>query len=212
VIHRLFASLILALPAMLLGTGAVMAQEFEAGKDYQLVTPAQPGGSEGKVQVVELFWYGCPHCYDFEPQLERWIENKPEHVEFIRIPAIFNRAPWALHAQTYYTAEALEVLDKFHRPFFNAIHQDGKRMASEEDIRDFFAELGVDAEEFDAAFNSFAVQSKVRRAADLTKRYGITGVPAMIVNGKYRTGGRAAGTFTRKLEIVDALVAQEAAN
>lgn len=209
-IHRMFASLLLALPLMFVGASAAMAEDFVEGKDYLLVTTPQPGAGEGKAQVVEMFWYGCPHCYELEPLLNKWVDEKPEHVEFVRIPAIFNRPIWGLHAQAYYTAEMLEVTEEFHSAFFAAMHRQGKRMASEEQIRDFFVELGVDGAEFDKTFDSFAVQTKVRRAADLTKKYGITGVPALIVNGKYRTGGRQAGTYGRMLEIAEELANREA--
>ena len=209
-IHRFFAALLLALPVMLLAPGAAQAEEFTEGKDYQLIVPAQPGGSNGKVQVVEMFWYGCPHCFHFEPTLKKWLENKPANVEFIRVPAIFTKPAWKLHAKAYYTAEVLEVMDKFHKPFFDAIHRENKRMSSEESIREFFVGLGVDGEEFDQTFNSFAVQSKMRRAADLTKKYGIKGVPAMVIDGKYHTGGSMAGSNQRMMAITDALVAREA--
>jgi thiol:disulfide interchange protein DsbA len=163
------------------------------------------------VQVVEMFWYGCPHCYEFDPMLEKWRENKPDNVEFIRIPAIFNNKRWSLHAQAFYTADLLGISEKFHKPFFDAIHQGGQRMDSKEAIKAFFAKFGIDGDTFDETFDSFAVQSKVRRAADLTKKYGISGVPTMVINGKYQTGGRQARTYPRMLKITDALIAREAA-
>ncbi|MCW8828007.1 MAG: thiol:disulfide interchange protein DsbA/DsbL [Gammaproteobacteria bacterium] len=195
---------------MFMASGAAKAEEYTAGKDYQLITPAQPGGSGGKVEVVEMFWYGCPHCYQAEPVIEAWLEEKPAHIEFIRIPAIFNQARWALHARAFYTAELLEIMEAFHKPFFNAIHQSGRRMGDEASIRAFFVELGVDGKRFDETFDSFAVQSKVRRAADLTRKYGLTGVPAIVVNGKYRTGGSDAGTYERMMAIAEALASKEA--
>jgi len=204
----MFLGFLLILPALGLSTSA-SAQQYVAGEDYALVSPAQPGGSEGKVQVVELFWYGCPHCFQFEPYLKDWLKHKPENVEFIKIPAIFNNPRWQLHAGAFYTAEVLGVMDKFHTPFFNMIHTGGQRMGSREDIRDFFAGIGVDAKTFDDTFDSFAVQAKVRRAADLTRRYAISGVPSMVVDGKYVVDGPMAKSYENMLRIVSALVTKE---
>lgn len=205
-IRRLFLGLMLILPALAL---AESAQEYTAGEDYTLITPAQPGGSDGKVQVVELFWYGCPHCYEFEPMLRDWEKNKPANVEFIKLPAIFNNPRWQLHAGAFYTAEVLGVLDKFHTPFFDAIHAGNKHMSSKEDVREFFVSIGVDGKSFDETFESFAVQAKVRRAADLTRKYAISGVPAMVVDGKYLVDGQKAKSYDNMLRIVSALAKKE---
>ncbi len=209
-IRRLFLGLLLALPA--LGMSAnIAAQPYTAGEDYSLVSPAQPGGSDGKVQVVEMFWYGCPHCFEFEPTLRDWEKNKPENVEFIKMPAIFNNPRWELHAAAFYTADMLGVMDKFHTPFFNAIHLKKERMRSKEEIREFFAGIGVDGKTFDDTFDSFAVQTKVRRAADLSRKYGISGVPSLVVNGKYVVDGPKAKSYENMVRIVNALVEKEAA-
>ncbi len=210
-IRRVFTQLLLVLSLMFMAAGAAHAEEYKAGEDYLMITPAQPGGANGKVQVVEMFWYGCPHCYEFDPMVDKWLENKPDYVEFIRIPAIFNNKRWSLHAKAFYTAELLGVGEKFHTPFFDAIHRGGQRMNTPEAIKAFFAKFGVDGDTFDETFDSFAVQSKVRRAADLTKKYGIKGVPSMVINGKYQTGGRQSRTYPRMLKITDALIAREAA-
>ena len=209
-IRRLFLGLFLILPALAL-SGASYAEPYTAGEDYAVITPAQPGGTGGKVQVVEMFWYGCPHCYQFEPYLRDWEENKPANVEFIKMPAIFNSPRWQLHATAFYTAEVLGVLDKFHQPFFDSIHADNQRMSGKSDIREFFTGIGVDGKTFDETFDSFAVQAKVRRAADLTRRYGISGVPCLVVNGKYLVDGPMAKSYENMLRIVDALVEKEAA-
>ena len=194
---------------------------YDEGFEYKKVTPAQPTVSESKVEVVELFWYGCPHCYDFEPSLSEWVKNKPKNVEFIRIPAIF-RNSWLPHARAYYTAEALGVLDKTHAAFFDAVHKEKRALQTEKDIGDFYASQGVKREDFKKAWGSFVVQTKVKRAISMTKRYGITGVPAMVVNGKYRTGGSAANInhpgnskheqHENVLKVVDWLAAREAAS
>ncbi len=209
-IRRLFLGLVLGLTALGM-TAHVSAQSYTAGEDYSLISPPQPGGSEGKVQVVELFWYGCPHCFEFEPTLRDWEKSKPEHVEFVKIPAIFNSPSWQLHAGAFYTAEVLGVMDKFHSPFFSAIHTGNQRMRSKEEIQEFFGGIGVDAKTFEDTFDSFAVQAKVRRAADLTRKYGISGVPSMVVNGKYVVDGPKAKSYENMVRIVNALVEKEAA-
>jgi len=207
--RKFIAVLLLALPVMGLTITDASAETFLVGEDYEKVVPAVPAAEAGKVQVVEMFWYGCPHCYDFDPVLDEWLKHKPANVEFVRIPAIFNNVRWRLHAQAYYTAEVLEVLDKFHKPFFDALQKRKLRMASKEEIQQFFAGLGVDAKTFDDAFESFAVQAKVRRAADLSRQYGISGVPTIIVNGKYRVDGPMAKSYARLTQIMDALIAKE---
>lgn len=206
--RRLFVSALLAFGAML-AVSTATAEEYQAGSDYEVISPAMPAAGNGKVEVVELFWYGCPHCYQFEPILQQWLKHKPANVEFVRIPAIFNNPRWKLHAHAYYTAEVLGVLEQFHKPFFDAIHQDRLRMNNQREIREFFLRIGVEGDTFDSTFESFAVQAKVRRAADLTRQYGISGVPSMVINGKYRSDGPMAKSYERLLRIVESLVARE---
>ena len=193
--------------------GTAYAQEkYQEGVDYARVSPSQPTSAPaGKVEVLELFWYGCPHCYEFEPLLDKWVENKPANVDFVHMPAIFTSDHWLPQARAFYTAQVLGVLDKTHEPMFHAMHDEHRRMASEAEIAALFAKQGVSKEEFDKAWKSFAVQAKVRRARDMTARYGIEGVPAIIVNGKYRVGGRMAHSFDRMLDIVSFLVQKETA-
>lgn len=208
-LFMLFALLSLSLPVA----------AYDEGFEYKKVSPAQPTVTGDKVEVVELFWYGCPHCYDFEPDLEKWIKNKPANIEVIRIPAIF-RDGWIPHARAYYTAEALGVLDKTHAAFFDAVHKGKRSLQTEKDIGDFYVSQGVKREDFKKAWDSFVVQTKVKRAVTMTKRYGITGVPAMVVNGKYHTGAPAANINTpdaskqaqheNVLKLVEWLAAREA--
>jgi thiol:disulfide interchange protein DsbA len=193
---------------MFLPMGALFADEpsYSEGIDYAVIADPQPVADDGTVEVVELFWYGCPHCYDFEPYLKGWLKTKPAKVKFVRIPAIFNNPLWQLHATAFYTAEVLGIGDKIHDDLFNAIHRDGKPMRTREELADFFAKYGVSKEEFNNTFDSFTVQVKVQRAADLTRKYEITGVPSLIVNGKYRLMG---ATFEDNLKILDYLVKKE---
>ncbi len=192
------------------------ASAIDEGFEYNLITPPIGTADPAKVEVAEMFWYGCPHCNDFEPTLNKWLKTKPDNVNFIRIPAIF-RESWIPHARAYYTAEALGVLDKTHSLFFEAVHKNRQRLATKKDISAFFVSHGVKAEEFDQAWNSFIVQSRVKRAITLTRRSGIKGVPSMLVNGKYRTSASEAGinnpggaSNDDMIKVVNFLVAKEA--
>ncbi|WP_303908563.1 thiol:disulfide interchange protein DsbA/DsbL [Thiohalomonas denitrificans] len=191
-------------------TSASAEDDYAAGIDYERVSPPMTTKEPGKVEVYEFFWYGCPHCYKFEPHLQRWLERKPDSIEFTRIPAIFNNPNWEIHARAYYTAELLGALDRIHGPLFDAIHNQRQRLNSRDALRDFFAERGVEPDTFDKTFNSFAVESKVRRARDLTKRSGIDGVPAMVVDGEYRVSASQAASYDRLVGITDYLARQGA--
>ncbi len=188
----------------------INAASFEEGEQYEVVSPPQPTSTGEKIEVVGMFWYGCPHCYEFEPFINRWLKKKPENVEFIPMPAIF-RPEWALHARAFYTAQVLGVLDKMHSAIFEATHELKRPLSTEAQVADFFEEQGVKKAEFSKVFRSFAVESKVRRAMDMSRRYGIKGVPAIIINGKYRTGGHMAGGNANVFKVVDYLVEKEMA-
>lgn len=204
-------SLIWVLMVFVFGAAPSMAEEYTENMHYELVTPPQPTSVADKVEVVELFWYGCPHCYQFEPTLQKWIKAKPANVAFVRVPGIF-RPEWSVLARAYYTAEALGVLDKVHDPIFGAVHELKRPLQSEDQIAAFFAEQGVKEEDFRKTFRSFAIETKVRRAQELSQRYGAKGVPTMIVNGKYRVSAGLPGvqTHANTVKIVDALIQREA--
>jgi len=187
---------------------AAGAADYKEKIHYQLIQPPQPTTTKDKVEVVEMFWYGCPHCNALEPYVERWLKRKPGNVEFIRIPAVF-RPMWELHARAFYTAEILGVQDKTHSAMFEAIHNQKRTLGTEQELMEFFAQHGVSNADFNRVFRSFAVEAKVRRAKDLSQRYGIDGVPALIVNGKYRTGSQLAGGNAEIFKVVDFLVAKE---
>lgn len=174
---------------------------------YTNIIPAQPTQTD-KIEVVEVFWYGCPHCYDFEPHVKKWLQTMPDDVEFRRMPGIFNKN-WVGHARAYYTAEKMGVLDKVHTPLFEALHKDRKRIFSESEIKDFFVSQGVDGSEFTRIYNSSEIETKFKQAFLMGQRYKITGVPAVIVNGKYMTSASQAGSFENILKTIDELVAKE---
>jgi len=165
------------------------------------LNPPQPTESDGKIEVLEFFWYGCIHCYNLEPKLDTWLKTKPADVAFRRVPAVLSDR-WAHDAAVFYTFEALGVLDKLHRPFFDAIHRDRLRTDSMPALNAWLEKQGVDAKKFDATARSFGVQSKVKRAIRLTSDYKIEGTPAMAVHGRYTIG--ASDTM---LDTVNQLVA-----
>lgn len=178
------------------------------GQYEELTTPVPTHVAAGKVEVLELFWYGCPHCYKFEPSLQKWLKTKASYVEYVPFPAVFSNEKWKNSAKAFYTAELLKIYDKIHKAMFAAIHEKGRALFDEQSIGEFFVEQGVSQEDFTNTYNSFTVDTKVRTATQLTKKYGIDGVPAIIVNGKYRLLSQAGG-FDKLLELVDYLTKKE---
>ena len=184
--------------------------KFVAGSQYQVLEPAQPtvGEQHGKVEVAEIFMFGCPHCAAFEPLLQNWRKSAPSYVSFVRVPAVWN--PIAeLHARAYYTAEALGKTAEIDGPFFNEIHVKHNMLDSVDKLATFFAQFGVDDKTFRAKFSSFEIDAKVSRATDLVKRYKVPGTPAIVIDGKYLTNGTMAGTYEMWFQIIDYLAAQE---
>lgn len=187
---------------------AFAADAYEEGIHYERVVPPQPTSTLNKVEVLEIFWYGCPHCFRFEPYVERWLKKKPENAQFARLPAVF-RPSWEAGARAFYTAELLGKKEEIHKPLFNAIHLQKRKLNTEEAMMDFFAEHGVDKKKFIKTYKSFAVETRLRRAKTMTSRYGIDGVPAIIVNGKYRVSARTAGSNAEMLKVINFLVEKE---
>jgi len=196
---------------LLLPLSVASAATFKEGEAYKVLPQAQPTTNPNHIEVVELFWYGCPHCHKFEPYIDKWLKTKPDNVDFIRMPAIL-REEWSLHARAFYTAETLGILDKIHKPLFDAIHVEKRYLFSEDALMQFFQEFGVSNEDFRNTFHSFAVDSKVRRARQMSKRYMAMGTPAVVVNGKYLTGPGMAKGFDNLIKVVDFLVAKESAS
>ncbi|AZE81532.1 thiol:disulfide interchange protein DsbA [Pseudomonas orientalis] len=183
---------------------------LEAGKTYVELTNPVPVSVPGKIEVVELFWYGCPHCYAFEPTINPWVEKLPKDVNFKRIPAMFG-GPWDAHGQLFLTLEAMGVEHKVHNAVFNAIQKEGKRLTKPDEMADFVATQGVDKDKFLATFNSFAIQGQIKQAKELAQKYGVQGVPTMIVNGKYRFDLGTSGGPEETLNVADQLIAKERA-
>ncbi len=189
--------------------------KYKEGTNFVRMVPTQPtvGGAD-MIEVAEIFWYGCNHCYDFETYVNRWLENKPANVRFVRIPAVWNPLV-KLHAQLYYTEEVLVKNDKIANPeqfraaVFAEYHRRGNRMASESSIQALFERHDVSAEDFSSTWNSFEVSQKLRVAQDLARRYSIASVPTIVVNGKYRTGAGEAGGYPKLMDLIDELIARE---
>jgi protein dithiol oxidoreductase (disulfide-forming) len=208
---------ILLFTGLVLGLSVACAKNEDAGDsydegiDYQVLqSPVPTDVAPGKVEVVELFWYGCPHCYHFEPILNKWKQNKPEAAAFEQMPATLNPS-WVIHARAFYAAQSLDVLDKFSEPLFHALHEQRRRINTEDALVRFAESQGIDGEAFRKAMNSFYTQTKIRQSREKQMRYQASGVPMIVVNGKYKVSGKLAGSYDRMLKIVDYLVAQEAA-
>jgi len=193
---------------LLFASLALAAGSYDEGVEYETLPTAQPTVDDKKIEVLELFWYGCPHCYHLEPEIREWLKHKPDDVVFVRMPAVLGPS-WELLARAYYTAELLGVVDKVHTSLFNHIHKERKPLNDVEQIKKVFEEHGVSAADFDNTFNSFAVITKTNRAKQVREMYGVTGVPTLIVNGKYRVTAKSAGGNKEMLQVVDFLVARE---
>jgi thiol:disulfide interchange protein DsbA len=177
---------------------------------YETLATPQPTQNPDKIEVIEFFWYGCPHCYDFEPVLESWVKRLPANVDFIRQPAAFSDL-WAKHAKAFYVAQALGVLDKVHADFFDTLQNKRQKLETEDQLAAFFTAHGVKEADFHEAYNSFLVDTKVRQAEATPARYGVTGVPVLIVNGKYKVDGKSAGSHEKMIEVADQLIKKETA-
>ncbi|QRM17919.1 thioredoxin domain-containing protein [Dechloromonas sp. TW-R-39-2] len=201
--RRSFVAAIFALGAAL--TVALPAQAQSAGKDYTAITPAQPTEDAGKIEVLEFFSYGCPHCSDFHPQLSSWIGKLPSDVVVKRVPITFGRGAWANIAKLYYTLEITGDLAKLDGDVFKAIHAERINLFEEKALAEWVVKKGVDPKKFAETFNSFGVMSKVKRGDQMAQAYKIQGVPALAVEGKYLVGGK---DFTETLQISDKLIAK----
>ncbi|OFZ96362.1 MAG: hypothetical protein A2Z64_02020 [Betaproteobacteria bacterium RIFCSPLOWO2_02_67_12] len=203
--NRLRRSTLAALALAALG-GTRIAQAQRPGVNYTVLKPEQPVNAPGKIEVLEFFWYGCIHCYNLEAVLEPWIKGLAPDVRFRRVPAIFN-ARWGHDAAIYFSLESMGVLEKLHRPLFDAIHRDRLRTDDAKALNAWLQKQGVDTKRFEEVFKSFGVQSKVRQVQQLTVAYRIDGTPAMAVHGRYTVSPEQGGSQRGILSVVDHLVA-----
>lgn len=204
--HGLGVLLLCLLPAL-----SASAEDFYIeGANYARISPPVPTDVEkGKVEVVELFWYGCPHCAAFEPYLAQWLKTMPKEAQFKRVPSVLN-ASWTMHAQTYYALELMGKIDELHPKIFDAMHEQRRSLNNIASMTRFLVQQGVDEQKFNAALNSLPVQADVNRSREIGRLSQSDGVPAVIINGKYRVTASMAGGHKEMLQVMDYLIAQEA--
>lgn len=191
--------------ALLVTSLNVRAASWEQGVHYFELPNPQPVQTGDKIEVLELFWYGCPHCYALEPFIENWVQNKPKQAEYILMPGIF-RKDTQFHARAFYTFETLGITDKVHRDIYDEIHQRENRIYNLSGLLEFAAKHGVEQNEFKKAFNSFAVDANVRNARLMFRKYEATGVPTIIVDGRYRITVASARGYEQLLDLINFLV------
>lgn len=173
-------------------------------KEYNVIPNPIATSSGEKIEVREFFWYGCGHCYSFEPDIIRWQNNMPSDANYIATPAPLGG--WEIHARLYYALAAINKIDEMHAKIFHAIHEEGNRLSNEGDIAKFLTDNNIDAELVIATMDSFAVNSQITNAYNDFKAAGLTGVPSIVVNGKYVTSPSHAGSNDRAIDVINALV------
>jgi len=187
---------------------SLTAHAAQPGKDYIEIKPARATATPGKVEVLEFFWYGCPHCYQLEPDLLLWSKKLPRNVALVRQPAVLGES-WMTLTQAYYALESLGEIPRLHGHLFNALHNEGRRFNSPESVVTWAATQGVNPDKLKAAFQSFTVHTKANRAKQISQEYRLEGVPALVINGKYLTSPSMAGGYAGALRVADELIAQE---
>ena len=208
---KIFILVLVGIAPSTFAQDALLSERFVAGTHYEVIDIPVDTRDSDKVEVVEMFSYACIHCFNFDPYVKSWQARQSEDVDFHLVPAIFN-SDWERLAQAFYTAESLGVRDAVHERMFEGIHTRQEDLRQAEILAPIFADTAdVNESDFMAAHGSFSVRSRVQQAKALARAYKITGVPTMIVNGKYRIDGRMAGGNAKMLEVVDFLVAKEKA-
>ena len=198
------AIFLLLLSFCLISSSSVRAEIVE-GKHYTVLTKPQPTEDSNKIEVLEFFWYGCPHCYHLHPHLKAWLATLPSDVSFRYVPANL-RANWVTAAKVFYAIEAMGKTDTLHDLIYDAIHRDKIDLHNESILFDWIEKQGVDRKKFESTFNSFAVQNQVARSTQMVRQYQLTGVPALIVNGKYMTSGGMNSTPQGTIDTLNALI------
>lgn len=206
---RISASLLILLSQFLAIPAVAQVDKYIAGIHYIVLEKPVRTADPSRIEVAEVFWYGCPFCFNFEPLMNNWVENSAADVNFVRFPAVFNDL-MKIHAQVFYTAQALNVVERVHDPIFNTLVVQRKQLQTEDQIVALFAAHDIDKDAARKAFNSFSVKTKINQAQKLTNNYKARGTPSMVVNGKYIISlGGAVSDQHLMLDIVDYLVDQE---
>lgn len=198
------AAVLVAALGLAFAVPASAQQPVRADIDYRVIKP-QPVAAADRIEVIDFFWYGCPHCNNLQPALERWISRKPADVVIRRIPAIL-RDSWAPHARIYYTLEALGEAERLHQRVYHGYHVEELHMSKPEVMSAWAVRNGIDRERWEQAYNSPEVQRRVEEAAKLTRAYQITGTPSLVVNGRYLTSGNMAESLNAIVAITEGLV------
>lgn len=202
----MFTRVLAMVAATVLSVSAFAASDaaFE-GHDFARVKNAQPVATGKKIEVLEFFWYRCPHCFQLEPGLDKWLKTLPRDVQVRRLPAVF-RDDWMPGAKLYYALEQLGLLSRLHNKVFNAYHVENINLNDPAVLGDWIAKQGVDRKQFETVYNSFSIQSKAVQGARLGTSYGITGVPVFIIDGKYTTSMSMTNSEPRLFEVLDQLI------
>jgi thiol:disulfide interchange protein DsbA len=210
--RRFFSTTMLAVTAWLGHTSAWAQQAFRSGKDYiSLERPVATEAGNGKIEVLEFFWYSCPHCNQFEPAFEQWAKNAPKDVVVRRVPVAF-RDDFVPQQRLYYTLEAMNLVEKMHIRVFTAIHGEKLMLNSDAAVLAWAEKQGIDKTKFEQAYKSFGVATKAKRAVQLQNDFKIEGVPSLGVAGRFYIDGTLAGSMPRALQVADALIAQSRQN
>jgi thiol:disulfide interchange protein DsbA len=189
---------------------AVEAAGFIEGQHYQRIAAAaqRTSSSPDQVEVDEFFMHSCIHCFNLEPYVQAWLPNKPDYINFVRIPTTWNPMV-KLHAQAFYTAQTLGKIEEMHLPFFREMHENRNYLETEDALAAFFGRFDVSRDDFEKTFNSFSVNTSVNRADELGRRYRVDSTPTIIINGKYTTGPGMAGGYEEMFELIEVLAAAE---
>ena len=201
-------TLVVCLATLMALSQVVHAQSYQEGRHFVVLDTPVRTASDSGIEVAEVFWYGCPHCYAFKPLIEKWAKTIPGDVNYVQIPAALG-ASWVPHAKAFYALEAMGELDKVHDALFDALAGERRPLNSGEALADFVEGYGVDGETFLKNYNGFGVNARMQQAQAKIRGARVTGTPTMIVNGKYRVSASMAGSHEATLEVVDYLVAKE---
>lgn len=202
--NQIFIALFLLFSANIASLPAISAEIIE-GKDYVILTNPQPTKDNEKIEVLEFFWYGCPHCDHLHPHIKTWLKDKPDDVSFYHVPTIF-RPSWVPGAKLFYAIEAIQASEKLHSKVFDAIHREKIDLDKEPILFNWIEKQGIDREKFEKAYHSFSVQNQVARSTQMSRQYQLTGTPSIVVNGKYLTSGSMGGSPENTIKILEKLI------
>lgn len=202
--------LILLIGALTLTSNA--RSDFTEGVHYEkLETPIEKLTDTNKLEIVELFWYGCPHCFEFEPYLKSWVNKNKNKANLIQVPAVFSKN-WIPHAKAFYSAQNIGHFDKLHKNLFRAIHIGREKIYTRSKLIKFASDIGLPKNDFEKSFISFKTELQVKKAITLTKSSGIKGVPAVIIEGEFVTSPRMAGSYDKLIDVIDYLTKKATEN